>query len=121
MDAFRFLSYTNQTALAEKLLLNGLDAVRPSIGSSVNKAFEKMLGKREQQRCRIMVRKSRVIFGVADPRGILKEGECFVRVTSEETGQPITIANGPVLVGRNPALHPGELSIHRQYDAAPRC
>ncbi|RPA82103.1 RdRP-domain-containing protein [Ascobolus immersus RN42] len=109
VDAFRFLSYTNQTALAEKLILEGLDAVKPSIGSSVNKAFEKMLGKREQQRCRIMVRKSRVIFGVADSRGILKEGECFVRITSEESGIPVTIHSGPVLVGRNPALHPGDV------------
>lgn len=99
---------------AESLLTeNNFKTLIPSIQSIINQEFTRMLGKREQQRCRIMVQKSRVLFGVAGSRDILKPGECFVRVTTTETGAPMTISGMEILIGRNPCLHPGDVRKFR--------
>jgi hypothetical protein len=96
--------------LAEKLLIQGIEEVTNPLRSIVSKECEKMVNKREVQRCRILVPQSRLLFGVCDPRGILKPGECFVRVTLDEhNGSPRTLTNTEVLVTRNPCLHPGDL------------
>ena len=107
--AFRFLSYTNQLELAEKVLVDGIEACRPSLRRLVNAEQNKLLNKRDEQRCRILVSQSRLLFGVCDSRGILKDGECVVRVTMDGDGVPRTIVGTEVLVTRNPCLHPGDL------------
>ncbi|KAF2843355.1 RdRP-domain-containing protein [Patellaria atrata CBS 101060] len=68
-----------------------------------------MLNKRDEQRSRILIMESRLLLGICDPRGILRQGECYVRVTMDVDGQPQTLKNAEVLVTRNPCLHPGDL------------
>ncbi len=107
--AFRFFSYINEPELAEKVLLDGLDSVRPTAQSRVSSEVSKLLNKRGERRSRIMIPQSRLLFGVCDPLGILKEGQCVVRVTSDGDGTPKTVVGIEVLVTRNPCLHPGDL------------
>lgn len=104
-----FLTYLNQMDLAEKLLLEGHESVRANIHRLINAEYSKLLNKREDQRCRIMIPKSRILFGICDPYGILKDGECSVRITMEGDGRPMTVANADVMIGRNPCLHPGDI------------
>jgi hypothetical protein len=56
----------------------------------------------------MMIHKSRLIFGVCDPYGVLKEGQVHIRITTENGAT--TPINTDVLVVRNPCLHPGLLS-----------
>ncbi|KAI4088352.1 MAG: hypothetical protein LQ344_006137 [Seirophora lacunosa] len=107
--AFRFLSYMNEPQLAEKLLLDGLESVKSTIRRHASSEHSRMLNKRAEQRCRILVPQSRLLFGICDPRDVLKPGECAVRATMDQGGVPRTIAGCDVLVTRNPCLHPGDL------------
>ncbi|KAI0407924.1 RNA dependent RNA polymerase-domain-containing protein [Xylaria palmicola] len=107
--AFRFLCYINKIELAEKVLMQSLESVRPEIRKLVNAEKGKMLSKKDTQKCRILVPKSRLLFGVCDAWGVLKQGECHVKVTTDEKGLPQTLTNSHVLVTRNPCLHPGDL------------
>ena len=107
-DAFRFLSYVNKPELAEKVLMNGIETVQPQIKKLVNAEYSKMLNKRDEQKCRIFVQKSRLLFGVCDAWDVLKEGECAVKVTMEGDGMPYALKNIEASVIRNPCLHPGD-------------
>ncbi|KAF4956901.1 hypothetical protein FGADI_3504 [Fusarium gaditjirri] len=107
-DAFRFLSYANRPDLAERVLLEGLESVKPRINGYVNEELKKMLNKQGAQKCRIFVQKSRLLFGVCDAWDVLKEGECAVKVTLEENGLPHALKNTEIIVIRNPCLHPGD-------------
>lgn len=106
--AFRFLSYNNRPDLAEKLLMDGVEAVRQQISRMINAEYGKMLNKKEEQKCRIFVPQSRLLFGVCDSWDVLKEGECAVKVTMEGNGQPYALKGTEVSVIRNPCLHPGD-------------
>lgn len=106
--AFRFLSYLNKPELAEKMLVGGLGSVQCKVRKLINAELGKMLNKREEQRCRIFVQKSRLLFGVCDAWGVLKEGECAVKVTMEGNGVPYALKGTEVAVIRNPCLHAGD-------------
>ena len=120
--AFQFLSYLNQTELAEKLLLDGIESVSSTLKSLVKQEHARMINKRNEQKCRILIPKSRLLFGVCDPMakgdstGRLKEGECFIRITQDGDGRARTIINTEVLVTRNPCLHPGDLQKFKAVD-----
>ncbi|KAM0345841.1 hypothetical protein ACHAPU_006195 [Fusarium lateritium] len=100
-DAFRFLSYVNRLDLAERVLLDGVEKVKTQIQGLVNGELSKMLNKKDEQ-------KSRLLFGVCDAWDVLREGECAVKVTLEEIGQPYALKNTEATVIRNPCLHPGD-------------
>lgn len=110
---FRFLSYCNRLDLAERLLISGVEAVERDVRKMVGQEYERMLTKRNEQRCRILIPQSRLLFGVCDTKGLLKDGECVVRVTMDGDGQAQTIVGTQVLVTRNPCLHPGDLQKFR--------
>jgi hypothetical protein len=120
--AFRFLSYCDRIDLVEKLLLEGIGSVCSTLGGLVRKEYEKMLNKRCEQRCRILIPKSRLLFGVCDPTSKTgqpskpKEGECFLRITHDGDGVARTIVNTEVMVTRNPCLHPGDLQKFKAVD-----
>lgn len=120
--AFQFLSYCDKLDVAEKLLLSGFEAVRSTVTALVRQEYTKMLNKKDEQRCRILIPKSRLLFGVCDPTnkkgrpGILKEGQCFVRITQDGDGMARTIINTEVMVTRNPCLHPGDLQKFKAVD-----
>ncbi|KAL9117135.1 MAG: hypothetical protein Q9187_006333, partial [Circinaria calcarea] len=107
--AFRFLTYCNRLDLAEKVVLDGAESIQSRINKLLDQEYDKMLNKRDDQRCRIMIPRSRLLFGVCDPRDVLKEGECAVRVTMDGDGQPRQLTGMEILVTRNPCLHPGDL------------
>ncbi|KAL9001670.1 MAG: hypothetical protein Q9188_005363 [Gyalolechia gomerana] len=116
--AFRFLSYVEVPEKAEQLLLEGIESVSSTIRRHISSEYDRMLNKRAEQRCRILVPQSRLLFGVCDPRGVLREGQCAVRVTMDHGGVPKTIIGSDVLVTRNPCLHPGDLQKFKavQYE-----
>ena len=120
--SFQFLSFFDRLDLAERLLLEGTESILPNLRSLVNQENAKMLNKRQEERCRILIPRSRLVFGVCDPtsknggRGRLKEGECFVRITLDGDGRARTIINTEVLVTRNPCLHPGDLQKFKAVD-----
>ena len=107
LQAVDFLSCIGKHEEAERVLLDGLDdpkafgKVRDAQKSEVAK-FRKDDGK---PRTRMMIHKSRLIFGVCDPYRVLKEGRVHIRIaTPNGASTPI---NTDVLVVRNPCLHPG--------------
>lgn len=107
--AFRFLTYTNNMELAERVLLDGIEPWKKQISSLINQEFSKILNKKEEQKCRIMIPQSRLLFGVCDSMSVLKEGECAVKVTMDGDGHPMALKGMEILVTRNPCLHPGDL------------
>jgi hypothetical protein len=117
LAAFRFLSYMNKPDIAEKVLLEGIEAVRSEIDKRVNMEHKKMLNKKEEQKCRILILKSRLLFGVCDAWDVLKEGECSVRITLEDDGQAKALKGTSVSVIRNPCLHPGDWRKLKVVDA----
>jgi hypothetical protein len=107
--AVDFLSSVNSHEDVERVLLEGLDSprIQSKLSGSLKKeiaAFKK--GDTDKDKLRLLVHDSRYVFGVCDPFQVLDEGEVFVRVTMPRTG-PTTIHSCPVLVVRNPCLHPG--------------
>ncbi len=62
---------------------------------------------------RILVNESRNIFGVCDPIGVLKYGQCFIRPTIR--GKPSTVI-GKVTVGKNPCYLPGDIRVLEAID-----
>ncbi|KAL8688847.1 MAG: hypothetical protein Q9224_004784, partial [Gallowayella concinna] len=116
--AFRFFSYIDEPELAERVLMDGLDIVRSTAQSRVNSELSKLLNKRGARRSRILIPQSRLLFGICDPFGILKEGECAVRVTSDGDGVPKTVASAdqhPVFVSWDRDLIPAKMSQAASY------
>lgn len=56
--AFRFLTYTNKTELAERVILNGIEPWRDRISSLINQEFSKLLNAKGEQNCRVMIHHS---------------------------------------------------------------
>ncbi|KAJ6529218.1 RNA dependent RNA polymerase-domain-containing protein, partial [Mycena capillaripes] len=116
--AVDFLSSMNEYGLAERVLLDGLDD--PKISTAVRNFQLKEIGSfkndRNKDRSRMIIKKSRLIFGVCDPFGVLEEGEVHIRITTARHG-PSTPIHADVLVVRNPCLHPGDClklrAVHR--------
>jgi RNA dependent RNA polymerase len=107
MKAVDFLSCISEYNLAENVLLKGLDD--PDILGKVRRFQRRELEKfrkNDRPRAPIMVHKSRLLFGVCDPFGVLQEGEVFIRILVGRRGETSAI-HGDVLVVRNPCLHPG--------------
>ncbi len=106
--AFNVLCALKQFEAAERLLVHGIEApeVQASIRSS-QMAEINSFKKKEKFRARMIIPKSRFLFGVCDPYGVLQEGEVFVRVSVPRKGVT-TLTNTEVLVVRNPCLHPGD-------------
>lgn len=115
-SAFRFLACINAIELAEKCILNGIETVQNQLHKLITQERAKMLNKRSEYKSRILIPKSRLLFGVCDPYGILKEGQCYVNPTSDIDGVPHALTGTYVLVTRNPCLHPGDLQKLRVID-----
>ena len=106
--AFNILSALKQPEAAERLLLHGLES--PEIQRMIRSAQLAEIGsfkKKDKFRARMIIPKSRFLFGVCDPYGVLQEGEVHVRVSVPRKGAT-TLTNTQVLVVRNPCLHPGD-------------
>lgn len=88
--------------------MDSIESVHPTITRLVNTEYERMLNKRDEQRCRILIPKPRLLFGICDPWGVLKEGECAVKVTMDGDGMPRALNGMEVLATRNPCLYLGD-------------
>jgi hypothetical protein len=112
--ALDFLSSVGRHEDVDRVLLEGLDSkkVQALLMGALKKeiaAFKK--GDTDKDKLRLLVHQSRYIFGVCDPFQVLEEGEVFVRITMPREG-PRTIHSCPVLVVRNPCMHPGSSFSH---------
>ena len=108
LRAVDFLSCIGKYEDAERVLLHGLED--PKVHERVRDAQKSEVSKfrkegSDKSRTRMMIHKSRLIFGVCDPYGVLKEGQVHIRITTENGAS--TPINSDVLVVRNPCLHPG--------------
>lgn len=110
VHAFELFSTLGKHDIAERVLLDGLDS--PTIVKQICsaqaaeiQAFHKE-GDATKERVRMLIRKSRRLFGVCDPFGVLKEGQVHVRITVSRAGAS-NINHLDVIVVRNPCLHPG--------------
>lgn len=108
--AFDFLSCDPRTyQLAEKVLLNGIQdpAITKNIRDNQVNEISRFFSEDDKFKTRMLIHKSRRLFGVCDPYQVLREGEVHIRITTARRG-PSTPIHGDVLVVRNPCLHPGE-------------
>jgi RNA dependent RNA polymerase len=101
--------YANELEQVEKLLIDSIESIRPTMNKLINAEYKRMINKRDQERTRILISKSRLLFGVCDSWGVLKDGECAVKVTIEDHGLPRALKGMEIMVTRNPCLHPGDL------------
>jgi hypothetical protein len=112
-NAFRLLSSLGMVSEAERLLLEGSEKLNKTVRTVISREYSSMTKEKwddqKVQKTRILIPRSRLLFGVCDPYGILRPDECFLRVTMEEFGVARTITKANVLVSRNPTLHPGDL------------
>ncbi|KIK70231.1 hypothetical protein GYMLUDRAFT_150630 [Collybiopsis luxurians FD-317 M1] len=111
IKGFEFLASLGNLNDAERLILDGftpgvLKAIRKAQNSELA-AFRKDEDLKKE-RVRMLVHKSRRLYGVCDPHRILKEGQVHVRVMTSRNGSS-TITGTDVLVVRNPCLHPGDI------------
>ncbi|KAF5370335.1 hypothetical protein D9758_006999 [Tetrapyrgos nigripes] len=108
LKAVDFLSAMDEYPLAEKVLLDGLNdpQVQAALRRLQLKEIADFRNDRNKSRSRMIIEKSRLLFGVCDPFKVLKEGEVHIRIS---TGRGATTPiHGNVLVVRNPCLHPGD-------------
>ncbi|KAG8831497.1 hypothetical protein FRC17_003069 [Serendipita sp. 399] len=117
-NALDFLSSVGEHDLAERVILEGLEDRKVQV--EVTKALKKEFAsfkklENDKDKLRLLVHKSRFLFGVCDPYQVLEEGEVFVRVTMPRLG-PQTIHSVPVMVVRNPCMHPGDCLKLRAVD-----
>ena len=114
LRAVDFLSCLGKYDEAERVLLDGLDD--PKVFAKVQDAQKAEIarfrkGDSEKFKSRMIIHKSRLIYGVCDPYGVLKEGQVHVRIANENGAT--TLVNTDVLVVRNPCLHPGIFLYNR--------
>ncbi|KAJ3528070.1 hypothetical protein NMY22_g9549 [Coprinellus aureogranulatus] len=110
-SAVDFLSSTDKYPLAEKVFLDGLTEAHLR---EIKKLQMDELGRHHDKetnkfKTRMLIQKSRRLYGVCDPLQVLKEGQVHIRITTGRKG-PSTPIHGDVLVVRNPCLHPVENS-----------
>ncbi|THU86805.1 RdRP-domain-containing protein, partial [Dendrothele bispora CBS 962.96] len=108
LKAIDLLSSMDQYPLAEKVLLDGLSDtnVQAALRRLQMKEIADFRNERNKQRSRMIIEKSRLLFGVCDPFKVLKEGEVYIRIS---TGYGATTPiHGDVLMVRNPCLYPGD-------------
>ncbi|KAM3512242.1 hypothetical protein MY11210_004089 [Beauveria gryllotalpidicola] len=132
-DALEFLRAVTATALNTSTFLQYQD-----IGSAIGlSSFIKQLAKLDidyrrdaflksvvehvvlrelrllKHKARIPVRKGVTLFGVMDETGFLQENEVYVTydATRGKSGERLdaTLTDGPIIVTRSPALHPGDI------------
>ena len=106
--AFEVLSAIGKYEEAERVLLDGLDhpQVQKNIKAAITKEIAGFKKENEKKKIRMVVEKSRYVFGVCDPLGILKAGEVFAKFTMTREGAR-ALHGTYVLVYRNPCMHPG--------------
>ena len=104
--AFEMLQWNNIPDLAARAANHSPEKLQSdkSIQRELSKLKSKLIEKLEK--LQLFVSESRTVFGVCDPLGVLKYGECFFRPTIR--GQPCTLS-GYVTVAKNPCYLLGDV------------
>lgn len=111
VQGFEFLVSLGPKYLAEAEHLF-LDGFTPELLNLIRKAQNSEMASfnknddAKKERVRMLVHKSRRLYGVCDPHRVLREGQVHVRVSTSRNGTS-TIFGTDVIVVRNPCLHPG--------------
>jgi len=107
-SAMDFLSSVDKYPLAERVFLDGLneETLREIRKLQVDEFSRHHDKETKKFKTRMLIHRSRRLYGVCDPFGVLKEGQVHIRITAGRKG-PSTPIHGDVLVIRNPCLHPG--------------
>jgi hypothetical protein len=96
--------------IAENLFLVGFDD-KKNVEAIRSAQKTELAGFRKKDtdklKSRILIRDSRLLYGVCDPFGVLQEGEVFVRIRVGRK-QLTTLSAIDIIVTRNPCLHPGK-------------
>lgn len=72
----------------------------------LSRDIKKKNNNEETEKLRIMIKESRMIYGICDQSGKLKYGQCFVRLTINGVPKVVT---GKVLSARMPCYLPGDI------------
>jgi RNA-dependent RNA polymerase len=72
--------------------------------------FQAFQLKELRTKARILIEKGCVLLGVADESRTLQHGEVFIQIHRNESNKT-QIIEGPVIVTRNPCLHPGKTAL----------
>lgn len=102
-----FCSALGRMDVADGILLDGIHD--PKVQENIRALQDREISsfkKGDKRRTRMLIKDSRLLFGVCDPLQVLNEGEVHVRIVSAPGGAR-TLVNCDVLVIRNPCLHPG--------------
>ncbi|KAL8665418.1 MAG: hypothetical protein Q9202_002311 [Teloschistes flavicans] len=118
--AFRFFSYNDEPELAEKVLMDGIDTVKSTAQSRVSNEISKLLNKRGERRARILIPQSRLLFGVCDPFGVLKQ--VFVTwdrsLIPSKVAQAASYQGGKEPVSFKPVTHDDRLVYFAKFTNA---
>lgn len=108
VTAYNLLVSNGRLETAEKVLLDGVesDGVQQEIRGLQQRELS-AFKKNDRSRVRMLLPKSRFLFGVCDPYGALEEGQVHVRLSMPRQGAT-SLTNLDVLIVRNPCLHPGD-------------
>ena len=103
----QMLYWHNMPELARKVIecqgmLGESKSLKRELMTLQNKLFDKL------NKLQIFIPESRCLFGICDPLGFLKYGQCFVRVTT--AGKPTTVV-GQVTVAKNPCYLLGDVRV----------
>jgi regulator of nonsense transcripts 1 len=112
ITAVDLLSCLGDFEQAEAVLLKGLDD--PDVQRHVRRFQSSEIASLRNHengkfKSRMMIHKSRRLFGVCDPFQVLKEGQIYIRIMTGRKGEATPI-HGDVIVVRNPCLHPGTMA-----------
>ena len=114
--AIRTLQWQNKFDIAQMIMTAGaLKKLSEKQYSFVIKSLKEVKQKEASrvEKLRILVPKSRNIFGVCDPYKILRYGECFIRVTIDGLQKTLT---GKVVVCKNPCYLAGDVRVLTAVD-----
>ncbi|CAG8586766.1 4785_t:CDS:1, partial [Racocetra fulgida] len=115
--AFEYLLTKGELELAQDLIENGFTKdINHFLKKSYRYEFETSSKKKkgssgddtDQEKLRMIVKNSRLVFAASDPTKKLKPDECFFRPTIEN--KPKTIV-GPIFCVRNPCYHAGDIVV----------
>ncbi|XP_065183968.1 uncharacterized protein LOC135814727 [Sycon ciliatum] len=79
-------------------------------------ALAQMTMRSLRYRSRIAVESSGFFMGIMDEEDVLEYGQVFIAVRGHEDKPSIEVITGPVVVGKNPCYHPGDLRVLQAID-----
>ena len=71
-----------------------------------------------KEKARIYVPRAMLLMGVMDEMSVLQPGELFLSIDPQNgrvPGASPQVITGPVIMGRNPCFHPGDIRRLRVY------